>query len=442
MLELFVDLTKMAKSVLCRVPPFVVARNKFESYIIFIYIAFDDLNFDFQNLFAKGCVRIVKKFVLIPDSFKGTMSSAEICAIMEAAIEKYCPDSRVVSLPVADGGEGSVDSFIAAMGGKKVFTTVEGPYMDDMESFYGVLEDGTAVIEMAACAGLPLVENDLHPNRATTYGVGQLMVHAATHGCKKLIVGLGGSCTNDAGTGAAAAAGVKFYDKNGKAFVPTGGTLGEIEKIDVSGLCPQLKAAEVTAMCDIDNPFYGENGAAYVFGPQKGATPTMIAVLDDGLKKLAGTMAKELSVDVSAVPGSGAAGGMGGGMLAFFGARLKPGIETTLDAVNFDALAEDADLVFSGEGRLDSQSLRGKVVIGVARRTKKLGVPLIAVVGDIGDDIERVYDLGVSAVFSINRVAVDFKVARTRSKSDLALTMDNLMRFLKMTGAVNAGPTN
>jgi glycerate kinase len=372
----------------------------------------------------------MKKFVLIPDSFKGTMSSSEICDIMENQIKKYFPDAKIVSIPVADGGEGSVDSFLASTGGNKVIVTVKSPYMEDMSAFYGILNDGTAIIEMAACAGLPLVENNKHPDRTTTYGVGQLIVHAAVCGCKKIIVGLGGSSTNDAGTGAAVAAGVKFYDKSGKDFLPIGATLASIKKIDISGLCSELKDVEIISMCDIDNPFYGPTGAAQVFGPQKGANKEMVELLDDGLKRLSETINDQLHIDVSQILGSGAAGGMGGGMVAFFGARLQKGIETVLDAVDFDSIAKDADMVFSGEGKIDSQSLRGKVVIGVACHTHKIGVPLIAIVGDIGDNIQSVYERGVSGVFSINRVAVDFEQARERCKSDLALTMDNLMRFM------------
>jgi len=372
----------------------------------------------------------MKKFVLIPDSFKGTMSSSEICDIMENQIKKYFADAKIVSIPVADGGEGSVDSFLASTGGNKVIVTVKSPYMEDMSAFYGILNDGTAIIEMAACAGLPLVENNKHPDRTTTYGVGQLIVHAAVCGCKKIIVGLGGSSTNDAGTGAAVAAGVKFYDKSGKDFLPIGATLASIKKIDISGLCSELKDVEIISMCDIDNPFYGPTGAAHVFGPQKGANKEMVELLDDGLKRLSETINDQLHIDVSQIPGSGAAGGMGGGMVAFFGARLQKGIETVLDAVDFDSIAKDADMVFSGEGKIDSQSLRGKVVIGVACHTHKIGVPLIAIVGDIGDNIQSVYERGVSGVFSINRVAVDFEQARERCKSDLALTMDNLMRFM------------
>lgn len=373
----------------------------------------------------------MKKFVLVPDSFKGTMTSIEICNIMKQSIISYFPMSKVVSLPVADGGEGSVDSFLSAMGGKKIHVTVSGPYGKDMESFYGVVNNGkTAVIEMASCAGLPLIDGNLHPDKTTTYGVGQLIVHAVTHGCEEIIVGLGGSCTNDAGTGAAAAAGIKFIDENGRTFVPVGGTLSNIRKIDFSGLCPALKGVRITAMSDINNPLYGQNGAAYIFGAQKGADEKMIELLDNGLKNISGVIGDTVGKDVSQIPGSGAAGGMGAGMLAFFDARLRMGIDVVLDTVGFDGIAKDADMIFTGEGKLDSQSLHGKVVAGVAQRAKKIDKPVVAIVGDIGDSIEPIYDMGVSAVFSINRVAVDFEKARERSKNDLKLTMNNLMLFL------------
>lgn len=373
----------------------------------------------------------MNKIILIPDSFKGTMSSSEICAILSDSIRRFYPDAEIISIPVADGGEGSVESFIAATGGELIRLPVKGPYMEDMEGFYGLLDNGgTAVIEMAACAGLPLVGDNLHPEKTTTFGVGQLMADAIGRGCKKIIVGLGGSATNDFGAGAAAALGVKLLDKDGKSFVPVGETLSQIARIDTSGLAPELKDVEIVTMCDIDNPLYGETGAAYVFGPQKGADPEMVKFLDGQLRAASDTVARELGADVSRIPGSGAAGGMGGGMVAFFGSRLQMGIETVLDTVGFDALLDGADLVISGEGKIDSQSLRGKVVIGVARRTKKKNVPLIAIVGDIGDNVDNAYDEGVSAIFSINRVAVPFQEAKARSKDDLRLTAENLMRFL------------
>ncbi|HKM07929.1 MAG TPA: glycerate kinase, partial [Sphaerochaeta sp.] len=285
-----------------------------------------------------------------------------------------------------------------------------------------------------ACAGLPLVGDELHPERTTTYGVGELILAAAKSGCKEIIVGLGGSATNDAGCGAAAACGVLFKDEKGKAFIPTGGTLHQVASIDCSGLDKALQNISITTMCDIDNPFYGTKGAAYIFGPQKGADAEMVKILDANLESLAKVISKDCKLDVQAIPGSGAAGGMGGGMAAFFGSALQMGIETVLDTVNFGKLLETADMVLTGEGKIDSQSLRGKVVIGVARRAKKANVPVLAVVGDISDDVEGAYDEGVSGIFSINRLAVDFKIAKKRAHKDMAMTIDNLMRFTKRMG--------
>ncbi len=380
----------------------------------------------------------MKKILLIPDSFKGTMSSQEICEIMKKAINNHFPSAEVVSIPVADGGEGSVDAFLEALGGDKITCAVNNPFFENMEGFYGVLpktseapNEKTAVIEMAACAGLPLVSDRLNPLKTTTYGVGELMAHALENGCNHIIMGLGGSSTNDGGCGAASALGVKFFDKEGKEFTPTGGTMINIEKIDVSGLNPAVKNCKITTMCDIDNPLYGETGAAYVFGPQKGATPEIVKELDAGLKHLAEIVKKDLGLDNATVPGTGAAGGMGFGMLCLLGSELKMGIETVLDTVHFDKQLEGADYVFSGEGKIDTQSLRGKVVIGVGNRTKKAGVKLISIVGDIGDNIQEAYDLGVTAIFSINRVCVPFSEAKLRAKSDLELTMDNVVRFIK-----------
>ena len=373
----------------------------------------------------------MKKILLIPDSFKGTMSSMEICGIMADAIHHHYPDAEVVSIPVADGGEGSVDAFLEALGGDKVTVKAQDPYGHEIDSFYGILPDGTAVIEMAAAAGLPLVGNNKHAEKTTTYGVGQLIKDALRNKCKKLVVGLGGSATNEGGCGAAAALGVRFINGKGQSFVPVGETLHDIARIDVSGLDPLLKETSIVTMCDIDNPLCGPHGASAVFGPQKGADAECIKMLDNGLHHMADVIRRDLQKDVLNLPGSGAAGGMGGGMAAFFNSRLQPGIETVLDTVHFNNLLQGADLVISGEGKIDSQSLRGKVVIGVARRAKKSSVPLIAVVGDIGSDIQKAYDEGVTGIFSINRVALPYEQLKLRAKDDLRLTVDNIMYFLK-----------
>ena len=371
----------------------------------------------------------MKKAVLIPDSFKGTLSSTQICSIMAEAIHRHFPDCQVCSIPVADGGEGSVDAFLTALGGEKIYTQVAGPYLEPMRGFYGLIGD-TAVIEMAACAGLPLVGENRNPALTSTYGVGELMLHAAKSGAKKIIMGLGGSATNDGGCGAAAAAGVRFINAEGESFIPTGGTLCRIARIDMSGLAEELRRIVIVTMCDIDNPMYGPRGAAYIFGPQKGADEAMVKLLDENLRHLCAVINRDLSLDLSAVPGGGAAGAMGAGMAAFFSSGLQMGIETVLDTVGFDALAADADFIFTGEGKLDSQSLRGKVVIGVARRAKKLNTPVIAVVGGAELGLEAAYEEGVSAVFTINRLPLELRDSAIDSDKNLDFVMDNILRIL------------
>lgn len=373
----------------------------------------------------------MEKILLVPDSFKGTLSSRQVCQVMAGQLRRFFPQAQVKSIPVADGGEGSVEAFLAAAGGERRMLTVTGPFGEPVEAFYGVLGDGrTAVIEMAACAGLPLAEGRLNPERATTYGVGELLLAAKEAGCTKAILGLGGSCTNDGGAGAAAALGAKFTRADGTAFVPTGGTLGEIAALDVSPVAQALQGMELTAMCDIDNPLYGEAGAAAVFAPQKGADAAMVARLDAGLRHLGQVSARCLGRDFSHLPGAGAAGGLGFGMAAFCGAQLRMGIDAVLDAVGFDSLLPGTDVVFTGEGKIDSQSARGKVVSGVAARCRKAGVPVVAVVGQIGQGFEEMYQQGLTAVFSINRAAQPFAESRFHAGENLVLTMENIARLL------------
>lgn len=373
----------------------------------------------------------MEKILLVPDSFKGTLSSRQVCQVMAGQLRRFFPQAQVKSIPVADGGEGSVEAFLAAAGGERRMLTVTGPFGEPVEAFYGILGDGrTAVIEMAACAGLPLAEGRLNPERATTYGVGELLLAAKEAGCTKAILGLGGSCTNDGGVGAAAALGAKFTRADGAAFIPTGGTLGEIAALDVSPVAQALQGMELTAMCDIDNPLYGEAGAAAVFAPQKGADAAMVARLDAGLRHLGQVSARCLGRDFSHLPGTGAAGGLGFGMAAFCGAQLRMGIDAVLDAVGFDSLLPGTDVVFTGEGKIDSQSARGKVVSGVAARCRKAGVPVVAVVGQIGQGFEEMYQQGLTAVFSINRAAQPFAESRFHAGENLALTMENIARLL------------
>ena len=374
----------------------------------------------------------MEKFIVIPDSFKGTLSSTTICDVIAQGIRCYYPNSDIYAIPVADGGEGSVCCFLNALGGREIEVTVNGPYLTPCQSFYGILADGkTAVIEMAAASGLPMVEGNKNPALTSTYGVGELIMHALDKGAKKIIMGLGGSCTNDFGCGCACACGVKFFDKDGKTFIPTGGTLKDIVKIDLSGIDARLKDVEIITMCDIDNPPFGEFGAARVFAPQKGADEQMVEMLDEGVKHVCAVVKNDLGIDLSNQKGGGAAGAMGAGMVAFFNSKLQMGIDVVLDTVKFDHIAKGAKAVFTGEGKIDSQSLGGKVVIGVARRAKELGVPVIAIVGGAEGDMAKAYEEGVTSIFTINRLPQDLSVSKAYSKQNLAFTTENILRLLK-----------
>ena len=378
------------------------------------------------------------KWILMPDSFKGTMSSLEVCRLMEAALRQHVSDAEAVTIPVADGGEGSVEAFLAAMGGRRVEVPCTGPDGRRMTGFYGLLADGrTAVVEMAAAAGLPLMEGRLCAEGTTTYGVGELILAAARAGARRIILGLGGSATNDGGCGCAAALGVRFLDRDGTPYLPVGGTLDRLGRIDLSGRTPLLDGVELVAMCDVDNPLCGPHGASAVFGPQKGADPAMVARLDGNLRHLAEVIRRDLGADVLDFPGAGAAGGMGAGVTAFLGCRLQMGIETVLDTVGFDRLLPGAAAVLTGAGRIDGQSLRGKVVIGIARRARRAGVPVVAVVGDVAPGAEGAYQEGVTAIVSTNRRAVPWEMARQTAREDLRAALGDLFRLYR---AFHAGP--
>jgi glycerate kinase len=373
----------------------------------------------------------MKKFILIPDSFKGTLSSIEVCNVLEAAILKKYPQAEVVKIPVADGGEGSVDAFLQAVGGEKVEVEVTGPHFEKLTSFYGLIDNkNTAVIEMAACAGLPLVGDRKDPRITTTYGFGELILHAAKSGVKKIILGLGGSATNDGGAGFAAALGVKFYNKNGETFVPVGGTLSQITDIDISSIDPLIKSIEFVTMCDIDNPLYGKEGAAYIFGPQKGANPEMVEFLDRNLQAYAAIVQQKLGYSEWNFKGAGSAGGLGYGTKIFLNSNIQMGIQTVLDVTNFDKIIENADYIITGEGSLDSQSLRGKVVIGVARRSVKSSAKLIAVVGQVKDNVEAFYKEGIDEIVVTNYLNLPFEEVKKRAKLDLTTVVNDLVTRL------------
>lgn len=372
----------------------------------------------------------MSKYVLIPDSFKGTMSSLEICRIVEEEIRRQEPEAEICAIPVADGGEGTVDAFLTAVGGERISVACTGPYGEPITAFYAMLPDGSAVVEMAAAAGLPMVGENRNAEQTTTYGVGQLIAHAAAHGARRIVLALGGSATNDGGCGMAAACGVRFLDGEGRAFVPTGGTLERIASIDLSRLDPRLREAELTALCDIDSPLCGPTGAAAMFSPQKGADPAMTARLEAGLQHLRAVWQAQTGQDLQEISGGGAAGGMGAGVCAFLGGRLRPGMDMLLDLADFEALARGAALIFTGEGCLDDQSLRGKAVVALARRAKALGVPVVAVVGGVRGDMAAIYGCGITAVFPINRQPQPLRESAAHAEENLARTMDDILRLL------------
>lgn len=373
----------------------------------------------------------MKKIVVVSDSFKGSLSSAAICDIVSEAVPEFFPGCEVAAVPVADGGEGTVECFLRVPGFRTVEVEASGPFGERIRAVYARRED-TAVVEMASAAGLPMAGERKDPSRATTYGVGEIIRHAVEGGCQRILLGLGGSATNDGGCGCAAALGVSFLDEKGDSFCPVGGNLDRIAAIDRREAERLLAGVEISAMCDVTNPLYGPEGAAYVYAPQKGADEAMAAELDRQLRRYGEVLERELGASFAELPGAGAAGGMGAGCAALLGARLKPGIEAILDAVGFEAMLEGADLAVTGEGRLDGQSLRGKVVSGVAVRARAQGVPVIAIVGDVAEDAYGAYALGVGAIVSINRLAIPFSEAVGRSASDYRRTLEDVLRLLKI----------
>ena len=372
----------------------------------------------------------MKKVIVISDSFKGTISSNEICSIAAETIPRYFPGCEVVTIPAADGGKGTVECFVRALDAEPVSIQVSGAYGEKIEAQYARMGDA-AIIEMAAAAGLPSVGERKDPSATTTFGVGEIILHAVESGCKRILLGLGGSATNDCGCGCASALGVRFFDSSNISFVPVGRSLKDIAHIDVSAARELLNGVELTLMCDVENPLYGDKGAAYVFAPQKGADKDMVKRLDDGLRHFAEVVRLDLGIDVSELPGGGAAGGMGAGSSALLGGQLQSGIESILNIIDFDVQLQNADLVISGEGRIDSQSLDGKLISGVSRRTKAAGVPLIALVGCIDESAEAAYSKGVTAMFTIGRNSVPEAELAQRSKSDYRATLEDILRLIK-----------
>ena len=374
------------------------------------------------------------KYVLIPDSFKGTLSSEDICRIASEEILRLEPEAEICAIPVADGGEGTVDAMVAATGGRKETVTVSGPLGEPVEAFYGLTGDGdTAVIEMAAASGLALVPPDRrNPLLTSSRGTGELIRAALDAGARRFILGIGGSATNDGGAGMVQALGARLLDLEGRELDGSGGDLARLERIDVSALDPRLAECRIEVACDVDNPLTGARGASAVFGPQKGATPEMVQALDANLARLARIVGRDLGVAVDTVPGAGAAGGMGAAMLAFFGAPLKPGIEIVTAAVDLDTHVRDADLVITGEGRIDFQTVHGKTPIGVARVAKRHGKPVIGIAGSLGAEVGVVHAHGIDAVFSVLGKPCTLDEALRDAAANVELTARNVAAVLRI----------
>lgn len=371
----------------------------------------------------------LKKVVICSDSFKGTLSAIDACDAIESGMKMADSDIATVKLPMADGGEGTIEVLLKALGGERKTIQVTGPNFRRIYASYAILNNKTAVIEMAQASGLCLASQPRNPSKTTTYGTGELILDALNNGCRKFIVGIGGSATNDGGIGMASALGVSFFDKQGNQISLNGGGLKSLEKIDLSNIDTRLSECDIEVACDVDNPLYGLNGASYIYAAQKGADKSMIQELDDNLKSYADIIKRDLGIDVQEIKGAGAAGGLGAGLVAFANAKLKSGIEIILDATNIDNAIKDADLIITGEGRIDDQSLRGKVPIGILNRALKYNVPVIAIVGSIGDEIDSIYQAGIVSVFSINRQPLDFEVAKLHTKENLTRTAEALIRF-------------
>ena len=340
------------------------------------------------------------KIVIAPQGFKGSLDATRVAQAIEEGVKRALPQAVTVLKPMADGGEGTVRALISASGGKIVSTRVTGPLGDKVSAGWGIFPDGTsAVIEMAATSGITLIPSGrLNPLLTTTYGTGELILAALEHGCRSIIVGLGGSATNDGGAGMAQAIGARLLDKEGRDLLPGGAALIKLQHIDVSAIDTRITDSEILAATDVTNPLCGEKGSSAVYGPQKGATPEMVEQLDVALEHYADVIKRDLGINVTDVPGAGAAGGLGAGLLAFTGAKIISGIEVVIEASGLVAELHDADLVFTGEGRLDGQSAYGKVPAGVARRAKQFGVPVIAITGSLGNGYESIYRLGVNSV--------------------------------------------
>jgi glycerate kinase len=373
------------------------------------------------------------KFVFVPDSFKGTLSSLQVIEILEKAAKQHFEDLQVIKVPIADGGEGTVEALITALGGEYRYAEVTGPIEGmTVRARYGISENRTAIIEMAQASGLPLLnENQRNPLLTTTYGTGELIRAALDEGIREFIIGIGGSATNDGGMGMAQALGIAFMDGVGKNVGFGGRYLSEVRQIVIDGLDPRIRESSITVICDVNNPLTGPRGATYIYGPQKGATEEMLKTLENGMKNYARVIQNQLGIDVDKIPGAGAAGGLGAALTGFLGAVLKPGIDAILEFINFDSLLDDVDLVVTGEGRIDEQSAFGKVPVGVAKHCKTKNVPVVAISGIMGRNAAAVYEYGINSIMTTVNRAMPLEEALANAEELLYDAADRMFRFIK-----------
>ena len=378
----------------------------------------------------------MKTFVLAPDSFKESMTAEQACAAMQRGVEKALPNAQFIHVPMADGGEGTVDALVSARHGRKVEIEVSHPLIEQkVKTYFGLIEnDQTAVIEMALANGIHLIEpSQRNPLLTSTLGTGEMIKVALGFGVSKIIIGLGGSVTNDAGAGMAQALGAKFFDENDQVVQVGGGQLSHIKSIDFSKLDSRLKDTEIIIASDVNNPLCGENGASHVFAPQKGATPEMVATLDQNLKYFADLVAQKVGTDFQNIAGAGAAGGLGFGLMAFAGAKIRSGVEIVIEETGLAEKIAQADYVFTGEGGIDFQTKFGKTPFGVAQVAMRFNKPVIAFAGYVGEGIEELYNEGFSAIFGIVDGACDLPAALKNGEKNLERTCENIARALGVT---------
>lgn len=375
------------------------------------------------------------KLIFAPDSFKESLTALEICEILERVTARHFPGAETVCIPVADGGEGTVDALLRAMDGRRIRTQVTGPRFEPETAQWGLLSDGvTAVMEMAQASGLsyvPAAQRD--PRKATSLGTGEMIAEALRQGVRKILIGIGGSATNDGGIGMLQALGAVFTDAQGQPVAPVGGALASVARADFSGLLPELRQTEITVICDVTNPLLGENGATWIYGPQKGATPEICTELEAGMAHFAQVVAEATGKDIASFPGAGAAGGLGAALGGVLGAQLKSGIDAVLDAVDFSAKLEGVSLAITGEGRIDGQSVRfGKVPVGVAKRCAQRSIPTVAIVGGIGEGAEGLFDLCESTIQTTVSGPMSLQAAMSNAPALYEQAADRLFRAIKI----------